>query len=158
MSLSGAHGFRRDAVDTTKKFTLMEEVVTKPNSSGLYFGAYVYAQATEAINVGDSCILSVAGQASLADTTESGAVGNFVGVAQATLADDEYGWFWRGCGVTEGTVETGTTAGQVLTTTGTGGTLGTGGDRVASAFAVDANATGADAVVTIAAYSYIGTN
>lgn len=158
MSLSGPHGFKRDAVDTVAKFTLMEEVVTKPNSSGIYYGAYQYAQAGEAINVGDACVLTPLGQATMVDTTASGAVGNIIGIAQATLANDEYGWFWRGCGVTEATVETGTTSGLVLTTTGTDGTLGTGGDRVVSAFAVDANATGSDAVVTIAAFSYIGTN
>lgn len=158
MSLAGPHGFRRTAVDTTAKFRLMECVLTAPDSNGENYGFFQYAQADGAVDVGAICRISHAGQADEITTTESGSVGNILGVAQSTLADNEYGWFWRGMGKTEAIISNGTTAGQVLTTTATAGEAGTGGDAIATAFAVDANSSGSAALGTIAAYGLIGTN
>lgn len=55
--------------------------------------AYVYVQADGAITANDAVIISEAGQADQLDLTNSnGALGDRVGVAPATFADNEYGW------------------------------------------------------------------
>lgn len=54
---------------------------------------YVYVQADGAITANDVVIVTPAYQADQADTTSAaGLVGNMVGVAAATFADNEYGW------------------------------------------------------------------
>lgn len=54
---------------------------------------YVYVQADGAITANDVVIITEAYQADQLDLTNSnGALGDKVGVAAATFADDEYGW------------------------------------------------------------------
>lgn len=54
---------------------------------------YLFVQANGAITANDVVIIDEAYQADQADTTNSaGALGDRVGVAAATFADDEYGW------------------------------------------------------------------
>lgn len=54
---------------------------------------FVYVQADGAITANDVVILTEAFQADQIDTTNSaGAIGDKVGVAKGTLADDQYGW------------------------------------------------------------------
>lgn len=54
---------------------------------------YVFVQADGAITANDVVILTEAFQADQIDTTNSaGAIGDKVGVAKGTLADDDYGW------------------------------------------------------------------
>lgn len=54
---------------------------------------YIYVQANGAITANDVVVVTEAYQADQIDTTNSaGALGDRVGVAAATFADDEYGW------------------------------------------------------------------
>ena len=54
---------------------------------------YIYCQADGAITANDVVIIDEDYQADQLDTTNSaGALGDRVGVAPATFADDEYGW------------------------------------------------------------------
>lgn len=54
---------------------------------------YLFVQANGAITANDVVIINEDYQADQADTTNSaGALGDRVGVASATFADDEYGW------------------------------------------------------------------
>jgi hypothetical protein len=84
---------------------------------------YVYAQANGAIDVYDACILDEDGQAIVASvTTSAAAFGDRVGAAQATLANDEYGWF-QVYGKGSVNVLASAAANKVLNTTGTDGQL-----------------------------------
>lgn len=82
---------------------------------------YVYVQANGAITANDVVILTEAFQADQIDTTNSaGAVGDKVGVAPATFADDEYGWvqIYGACTVNVGSSASANTK---LNSTGTAG-------------------------------------
>src|SRR5690606_16600603 len=84
---------------------------------------YIYAQASGAIDQYDACILNEDGQAIVASvTTSASAFGDRVGAAQATLADDEYGWF-QIYGKGSVNVLASAAANAVLNTTGTDGAL-----------------------------------
>lgn len=158
MSLKGPHGIKLNAAYTSQEFRLMTVAELNPDENGDNFGEYVFCQANGAIDRGALCQITHDGQASEQDTTSSGSTRKRDGVAQAALADNEWGWFWRGRGKTEALVANGISAGAALTTTATAGVLGSGGDAVASCLAVDANATGSTALVTIEADNYISTN
>lgn len=153
----GARVFGVDVskVTSTQKFGLGDITV-------LDSGFYRYAQADGAIDAGAACrILQESAtdcQAKEIDTTLSGSIPTAVGIAQAALADNEYGWFWRGLGYTEALVATGIAANAALTTTATAGELGAAGDTVATLRAVDANSSGSTALGTVAAYGLLGTN
>ena len=122
-------------------------------------GHYVFAQADGAIAAGAYCRwLPETGQMDSETTAESGSTPVAGAVAVVALADDEYGWFWRGCGYEEALVATGVSALAALTTTATAGELGAGGDSVVGAQLVDANSSGATALRTIQAYGFLGTN
>lgn len=118
-------------------------------------GIYQYAKAEGAITAGWAAIIDENGDATAATTTLSGSLPCAIGIACATLADEEYGWFWRGCGTFEAVVANGVTAGA-LTTTASAGILGTGGDSVAGARNVDTGVT--DTRVTIFASQLMATN
>lgn len=125
-------------------------------------GVYVYAQADGAVDAGAACRIVQESakdcQAKEIDTTLSGSIPTAVGIAQVALADNYYGWFWRGRGYTEALVATGVSANAALTTTATAGELGAGGDAVATLRCVDANSSGSTALGTVAAYGLLGTN
>lgn len=122
-------------------------------------GHYVFAQANGAIALGALVKISSAGQADTVTTSESGSTPKILGIAQALLADNEWGWFWRGNGSTEALVVTGNAADTALTTHTGAGELSTGGDAIVGGLVtVDGNATGSNAVITVAAYGLIGTN
>jgi hypothetical protein len=118
-------------------------------------GVYQYAKAEGAITAGWAAIIDENGDATAATTTLSGSLPCAIGIACATLADEEYGWFWRGCGVFEAIVTNGAAAGA-LTTTASDGILGTGGDAVSGARNVDAGVTATR--VTIFASTLMATN
>jgi hypothetical protein len=83
---------------------------------------FVYVQANGAITAGDVVILTEAFQADALDTTNSaGAIGDKVGVAKGTLADDDYGWVQIFGVASAVNATTGATANTVLNSTGTAG-------------------------------------
>ena len=125
-------------------------------NDGLY--QYVKADAS-GVALGEFCFLSQAHIADEVDTTNSGATAKAIGCAnQVALGVSEYGWVFRGCGTFEGKIATGVSADTNLTTTATAGVLGTGGDTVIGLRAIDANATGSDAIVTLQAVTIMATN
>lgn len=84
---------------------------------------YVYVQANGAITANDVVILTEAYQADQIDTTNSaGAIGDKVGVAAATFADNDYGWvqIYGACTVN---VATSCAANTKLNTTATSGRI-----------------------------------
>jgi hypothetical protein len=122
-------------------------------------GEYWFVQANGAIAAGAVCKITDAGQADTVTTSESGSTAKILGIAQAALADNEWGWLWRGNGYTEALVVTGNAADTALTTHTGAGELSTGGDTIVGGLVtVDGNATGSNAVITVAAYGLIGTN
>lgn len=105
---------------------------------------YVYVQADGAITAGDVVIVSEAFQADALDTTNSnGAIGDTVGVAKGTLADDDYGWV-QVYGVAPAVnAATGATANTVLNSTGTAGRVdddATGGSESITGLYITATA------------------
>jgi len=121
-------------------------------------GYYVYGQADGAVAAGGLVRILESGQVDEITTAESAATAKTLGIAQAALADNQYGWFWRGVGQTEALLANGVTADVSLTTTATAGVLGTGGDAVTTLRAIDANASGSAALGTVYAYGFIGSN
>lgn len=91
-----------------------------------------FAQVNEAagIAIGRFAIIGPDGQAIAMNTTDSGSLGQDIGVACAALADNEYGWFWRGPGTWEALVTDSVAANTQLTTTASDGIAGTGGDTI----------------------------
>jgi hypothetical protein len=146
-----------------KAYINLELVDTSPTQelgSGVWAdsGRYEYFQASGAVAEGAACILTYAdGQAAEMDTTGSGSTPKVVGVAVEALADNEYGWFWRGAGYDTALVVTGVSAGDALTTTATAGVLGSGGDTVIGAISA-ANSSGSTALTAVRATSLLGTN
>jgi len=118
-------------------------------------GVYQYAKAEGAITAGWGAIIDENGDATASTTALSGSLSCAIGIACADLADEEYGWFWRGCGVFEAIVTNGAGAGA-LTTTASSGILGTGGDAIFGARNVDAGVTATR--VTIFAAGLMTTN
>lgn len=119
-------------------------------------GIYQYAKATEAISAGEWVGIDENGEAELMDTTLSGSVFWQIGVAVSDAAENEYAYFWRGCGTAEALLANGHSAGAALTTTATAGTAGSGGDAISGAYAVDAGVT--NTLVTVHAVWLMTTN
>lgn len=155
MALSGPHGtiLNLNKAYTERKFSLGETVEVKAK------GVYVFARANGAVLQGDLCKIDPeTWDADSVTTTESGSTGKMCGIAQAALADNEFGWFWRGCGTTEALVADGVSADTNGTTTANAGVIGSGGDAIATLTVIDANSSGAAALRTVKAYGFIGTN
>jgi len=122
-------------------------------------GLYVYGSANGAITVGQACkFVEGVYDFDTVTTAESGSTNTQLGICIAAdgLADNYWGWFWRGMGTEEALLATTISADAQLTTTTTPGTLGSGGDNVDGAFAVDASGSGG--VVTIRAAGLLQTN
>lgn len=149
----GAVGISLSVADSEIKFGLGEQHTADS-------GVYLYAQADGAIAEGALVKISDVGQADSVTTAESAATPKKLGVCVAAggLADNQYGWFWRGNGVEEALLANGVAADTALTTTATAGVLGTGGDAVVSLVSVDANSSGAAALGTVQAYGLLGSN
>lgn len=158
MSFAGPHGVRLSkAYNNSTTVGGLKHTVGQVVS--LSDGDYLFCKASGAILAGDLCKIDP--ETFLADsctTAESGSTGKMLGVAQAALADAEYGWFWRGNGETEALVADGIAADTNGTTTATAGVIGSGGDAIVSLTVVDANSSGAAALRTVKAYGLIGTN
>lgn len=107
-------------------------------------GMYEFAQAAGVVGIAQAVIITSLGQAAEVTSTTSGATSKAIGVclAAAGLADDEYGWFWRGCGACEIDVATTIAADAALTTTATAGVLGAGGDVVQSLLTTESSGSG----------------
>lgn len=121
-------------------------------------GAFEYAQVDEALGIaaGRFAIIGPSSQAIAMNTTDSGSLGQKIGIAVATLADNEYGWFFRGLGEFEALVTNGVAANTQLTTTATDGEAGTGGDTIQGLRNVDPGVTSTR--VTVFAASLMSTN
>lgn len=127
---------------------------------------FEYAQANGDIDEGATCILTDTitsneisdVQAAEGNNTASGSTRKKIGIAEATIADNGYGWFFRGFGHTEALVANGISAGAALTTTDTAGVAGAGGDAIAGLYAVDANSSGSTALGTVRADGLLTTN
>lgn len=93
--------------------------VVKHDADG---NAYIFVQADGAITAGDVVLVTEAFQADALETTNSaGAIGDRVGVAKATFADDDYGWV-QVFGVASAiNAATGATANTELNSTATAG-------------------------------------
>lgn len=138
---------------------------TSPTQGILYgvwadSGYYVYAHANGAIAEGAACILLYTGEAADMDTTDSGSTMKVVGINVTTggLSDNQWGWFWRGCGFEYVKVADAIAADTNLTTTATAGVVGSGGDAITSLNLVTANASGAAALRQAQAGGFLVTN
>ncbi len=146
--MSDFAGIDTTKVDSSQKYEINRIYRIEHPVHG--FGAYEYGQADEAIDAGESVFYAEAdGGMTLADTTEAGSTSKPVGVADADIASGSWGWVFRGEGLFEAILSNSLSAGTNLTTTGTGGTLGSGGDAINGASSVDAGVT--DTRVTIRA-------
>lgn len=145
-------------VDLTKTSETAEHVVGAlyTGSDGVY--QYVKSDAS-GITLGEFCFLSDAHVADEVDTTNSGATAKAIGCAnQVAIPANYYGWVFRGCGTFEGKIADAVGADANLTTTATAGVLGAGGDTVIGLRSIDANASGAAAIVTLQAVTLMATN
>lgn len=121
-------------------------------------GVYEYFQANGAISEGGVCILTYDdGQAVEADTTASGSTPKSIGIACEALADNEYGWFWRGKGYENVLLAASVADDAAITTTATAGEGGTGGDLIFSLISTAANG-GSVALTACAAGGLLTTN
>lgn len=119
-------------------------------------GFFQYARAEGAVTAGRFAYIDNLHDARVLNTTNSAASPKAVGVAVATLADEECGWFWRGCGTAEALVANGVSADTLLTTTATDGEAGTGGDAIIGLVNVDAGVT--STLVGVFAVTLMATN
>lgn len=105
-------------------------------------GLYIYGQANGAIAEGYICkYVEGTFDFDTVDTTESGTTPTNLGVCVTSggLADNYFGWFWRGCGKESVYVQD-VAANVQVTTTGTAGQGGAGGDYIYNLFTNENNA------------------
>lgn len=105
---------------------------------------FVYVQADGAVTAGDVVILTEAFQADALDLTNSnGAIGDKVGVAKGTLADNAYGWVQIYGVASAVNAATGATANTRLNSTATAGRVdddGTAGSESITGLFITATA------------------
>lgn len=121
-------------------------------------GVYIYGQANGAIDEGAICkFVEQTWDFDEVTTAESGSTNTPLGVCVAAggLADNYWGWFWRGCGVEEVYVQDIATDTQVTTTT-TAGEGGSGGDNIDGLFTNENNASAG--LTTCRAAGFLQTN
>lgn len=131
----GLAGVDLDEVSTTAKHILGS--VHRGNK-----GFFQYIRSNGANAAGNFVVIDAAYDATPMTTTvlsTSGRVG--IGVAVATLADNEYGWAWVGEGDFEAFVVNAVAAGTALTSTATAGNAGTGGTAIPGLKTVDLGVT-----------------
>lgn len=107
-------------------------------------GVYQYLQANGTVAEGYICkFVEGTFDADTVTTTESGAVNTPLGVCVTSggLADNQYGWFWRGDGQDYVYLTTSISADTQLTTGGTAGQATTGGDPIHDLFNTTASTT-----------------
>ena len=126
--------------ETTQKFEINRVYrIEHPTYGG---GAWLYGQADEAIAAGEWVhYVSADGGLTLMDSTESADQPGRIGVADGAIASGSYGWVWHGEGTMECIVVNAVAAATQLTTTGTAGQAGTGGDAITGVQNVDAGVT-----------------
>ena len=120
-------------------------------------GIFSYAKCTETISDGQWVFIDESNQLTLADTTESGTEQMRVGVSAADCTTSApYVWVWLGGGVFEAILTNALAADTALTTTGTGGTAGSGGDAISGCINIDAGVTSTR--VTVRCTGFASTN
>lgn len=123
-------------------------------------GVYVYGSANGAIDEGALCKYTEGSfDFDEVTTAESGTTNTQCGICVTSggLADNYYGWFWRGRGYEEALFGGSINANTQLTTTATAGVVGTGGDNVDGLFTVDQSASGGG-LYTVRAAGLLQTN
>lgn len=147
--MSDFAGIDTTETSTTQKYDINRIYRIKhPTYGG---GAWEYGQADEAISAGQAVFIADSdGGLTLADTTEAGSTKKDVGIADADIASGSWGWLFRGEGSFEAILTNALAAGTNLTTTATGGTLGSGGDTVGDASSVDAGVTSTRVTIQVA--------
>lgn len=160
MSHSGSFGINPNKAYAETP-AVIQHTVLKTGSNTL--GDWIFAQASGALTAYAVCKIDETGQATELDTTGSGSEPTMVGVPQVDLADNEYGWFFRGNGGGDGKgikmlIQTGVSAGAVLTTTATAGEAGAGGDAIQNVTNVDANSSGSTVATEIFCMGLMSTN
>jgi len=147
-------------IDTTKVSTSAEYSIKRMYSLNhpIYGGGFwMYGQADEALTAGQFVFYTMSdGGLTLMDTTEAGATPKFIGVTDAVIASASYGWVWVGQGEYEAIVVNAVSANTQLTTTGTAGSAGTGGDTIAGLRNIDAGVTDTRVTVTCPIVMYAG--
>lgn len=120
-------------------------------------GVFVYGKATETILAGQWVFLNERNELTLMDTTESGTEQMRVCVETANAnTTTPYVWVWCGVGSFEAIVTNGVAADSSLTTTGSAGVAGTGGDAITGCINIDAGVT--DTRVTVRCATIAQTN
>lgn len=119
-------------------------------------GVYQYVKNEGTTLAGQALLIDENGDATGLTTTNSGSLPQAVGIATCDLTDEYYGYVWRGCGTFEAIVTNGVAAGTQLTTTGSAGVVGTGGDAIQGLRSVDLGVT--DTRVTVFAATLMTTN
>lgn len=120
-------------------------------------GAWVLGQADENIAAGEFVFVTETdGGLTLMDSTEAGSSPKLVGVADVAIASGSYGFVWVGEGEFEAEVDNGVSANTQLTTTGTAGEAGTGGDVINGLRNVDAGVDGTRVTVECPIIMYAG--
>lgn len=151
-------GARFEQAYTERQFALGE--VCRDSEGGIW----IFNQANGAIDKGALCKLGKDGQAVEEDTTVSDDNPTPGGFPQVALADNEYAFFFHGPGGGEGSgivaqTANSITAGEAVTTTGTAGIIGTGGDNIRGLTTCSTTAgSGAPHLVEIHAATHIYTN
>ena len=140
-------GVNLDQVDLTPQYDL-----------GAYHwgnnGLYQYVRCEGSIGAGRYVFVDE--NFDLAIATSSPSIAQAIGVTRVAMTDEQYGWVWRGCGTFEAILANGVSAGVNLTTTGSAGEAGTGGDTIIGLRSVDAGVT--DTRVTVFAATIMATN
>lgn len=121
-------------------------------------GLYVYGQANGAVAEGYLCkYVEGVWDFDTITSTESGSTQTPLGisVASGALADNQFGWFWRGLGQEFGFVTGAIATDTQLTTTASAGILGAGGDPVHNLFT---NALSATALCSVRSAALLEVN
>lgn len=148
-------GIDTNEVTTDKKYNVGDVYRIKHPTYGR--GAWLYAQADEAISAGEWChYVNSDGGATLMDSTESADEPDRLGVADVDIASGSYGWLWHGEGTFEAIVVNAVAANTQLTTTATAGQAGTGGDAINGCKNVDAGVTDTRVTVEAAGLLFAG--
>ena len=125
------HGFNYLVAnsETAPATTLLDRYYCKKSQT-----EFVYGQANGAIAIYDGVKIDNDGQLIKIDTTLSASEPSAVGFAQVAVADNEHAWVAvKGGGSGKGikaNVAASITAGAKMTTTGTAGAIGAGGDLI----------------------------
>ena len=153
--MSDLAGINTQQVDSSKKWDINK--VFRINHPTYGRGAWLYGQADEALVAGEFVhYVSSDGGMSMMDTTESADEPGRIACVDTDIASGSWGWAWHGEGTFEAQVVNGVAAATQLTTTGTAGEAGTGGDTIPGLQNIDAGVTDTRVTVEASILMYAG--